>query len=350
MCKGDIKSGIDTLFTGGLDQFSAHCEQAQGHSGLDENGKITDRYARVICTDYYIKGVYSKILAGILRGDKFDENPKELDILFRSGLIDENNRLTRQGYYKAISMLNFNNQINYLGLPLDEFEPIKHKQGRHREVYAENIYSERYDFVIYDEGKIFESIKDCFIYASRRYFVEHGFNPALLESIDHRPFEYLQAVRRGILSGEWLILKKMMSGNSHLLEKEDFQKNLCIVKKSISMAIRQMDIGTLFDDAKKMGKIPNLSRHESAFCSFEAAFHFLGEEAIRKFTARLFEHPTPDTRGWSDVTAFHQGQYIPIEVKGGDRLTYPQIERYFWLQDNVPEHAKNQRVSKILLC
>jgi hypothetical protein len=76
----------------------------------------------------------------------------------------------------------------------------------------------------------------------------------------------------------------------------------------------------------------------------------LGEEAIRTFIAKLFEHPTPDSRGWSDLSVFHQGQYIPIEVKGSDKLTYPQIERLYWLKNNVPEYAKNQRVSQILLC
>lgn len=350
MCKRDIKSGIKTLFTEGLDQFANHCKQTTGHSGLDENGQITDRYARIICTDYYIKGIYSKILTGLLHGDTFDENPKELDILYKSGLIDEKNKLTHNGLYKAISTSNFKNQINYLNLPLDESEPIMHKQGTHREVYAKNIYSEKYDFVIYDEGKIFESIKNCFIYSSRRYFLDYGFNPSLLKKIYHQPFEFQQAVCRGILMGERPVLAKIMKENKGLLEKENFQKNVEIVKRSVSEAIKNMNVDILLSDAKRVPWSVRVRQHEYAICPIEGAFRFLGEDAIRKFTARLFEHPTPDNRGWSDVTAFHQGEYIPIEVKGADKLTYPQIERYFWLWDNVPEHAKNQRVSKILLC
>jgi len=350
MRRWEIINAVNTFFTEGLDEFSSHCEHITGHNGLDENGKLTDRYARILLTDYNIKGLHSKILSGMLYGNEFHDHPNELETLFRCGLIDENHELTSHGHYKAVSTLNFNNQIAYLDLPLDEFGPIKHSGGKHRESYAKDLYSDQYDVVLYDEGKIFDFIKSCFIYASRRYLVDFGFSPTLLKKIYHRPFDFQQAVCQGILKGKWHIFERILSVNVDLLGKDEVQKNVDIVRKSVARSIRYIDINVLFSDAKKMAFGGSVGRHEPALASLEGAFQHLGEEAIRTFIAKLFEHPTPDSRGWSDLSVFHQGQYIPIEVKGSDKLTYPQIERLYWLKNNVPEYAKNQRVSQILLC
>jgi len=348
MRKNDIKDAIDILFTDGPDQFASHCEQTSGHRGLDENGKLTYRYARVLCTDFYIKDRYRKLLISILLGDKFDGTSEELTILFKSGLIDANNRLTQHGYYKAISAMNVNDQIAYLEIPVDNFGPIRHEQGRDKELYARDIYSDCYELVIYDEGGLFETIKNCFIYASRRYFVDYGLNPDLLKKVYHRPFEFQQVVCRGILMGERPVLEKMIRENKRLFEKEDFQKNVNIIKTSILHAIKNIDADVLLSDAKRMPWSCRVRRHECGFSTILEAFQILGEETIRKFAAKLFECPISDNRGWSDLTALHNGRYIPIEVKANDKLSYSQIERFFWLHNNLPEHA-SQRMSHISL-
>ncbi|KXS54590.1 MAG: hypothetical protein AWU57_1040 [Marinobacter sp. T13-3] len=347
MSKLDILNRIKILFTDGPDVFDSHCEKASGDSAFDETGKLTYRYARVLHTDYHITGLYSEILTNILRGTKPYEHSNELSVLFKAGLIDANSTLTQPGYYKAISAMNLDSQIEHLKIPLDQFEPIKHKQGLDREIYAKAIYSDQYDFVTYDEGELFEFIKNCFIYSSRRYFVDYGFNPALLETIDHCPYAFLQSVCRGILMNERPILAKMMGGNKHLLEKENFQKNVEIVKKSISQAIRDTSVDLLLSESDRVPSMSRVRRHKSSGGSINAAFQILGEKAIRKFTANLIECPIPDKRGWSDLTILHKGQYIPIEVKLQDKLSYSQIERFFWLQDSLPEHAKNQRIAKV---
>jgi hypothetical protein len=348
MCKQELTIDIKTLFTDGLDAFTSQCERRTGHKELDENGKLTDRYARVLLTDYYIKGLHSKILSDMLYGNKLHDHPNELETLFRCGLIDENHELTPHGHYKAVSTLNFNNQIAYLDLPLDEFGPIEHSGGKPRENYAKEIYSDQYDFVISDEGNLFQFIKICFIYSARRYFIDNGFNPELLEAIYHQPLDYFLAIPLGLLMGKEVNFYQKTRHKKHLTKEYNFEKLISIAKTSISQAIREVPIEALFCDAKRMRNLFPMRCGTNAHQAFEEALHQLGEGSIRKFIIFLFEHPTPDNRGWSDLSVFHQGQYIPIEIKGGDKLTFSQIERYFWLKNNVPEHAKNQRVSQIL--
>lgn len=348
MCKRTIKRAIKIFFTEGPDQFASYFEKELGYNGFDENGKLSYLCARVLLTDYYIKGFHKKLLISILDGTDFDAPCHYLNTLFKSGLIDENNKLTQQGYCKVISELNVNRQAGYLGLPLDEFAKVSEVQRKDLEYYTKNSYSDYYDFVIYDEGHTFYVIESCFIYSARRFFVEQGLNPALLKPIFNNPYVYYHAVQLGILKDNWATLEKKLRGNKIWLEKEDFQKNAWIIKKSISYAIANVDVDDLFLDAKEMAKVFPKKRKVDNFQAFQAAFDFLGEEAIRKIITRLFEQPTPDKRGWSDLTAFHKGRYIPIEVKDKDKLSYSQIERFFWLKDNVPEHARNQRISKVL--
>jgi len=159
MCKRTTVRDIDVLFTEGPDDFLLRYES---DNVLDVSGKLNDYYARTLCTDYYIKGAYAKVLTDLLFNKKIhNTSSQELDILFRSRLIDEAFQLTNHGYLKAIATLNRKNQLDYLGLPFDEFEPIPHQQGKHRERYAQEAYCEWYDFVGYDEGLTFQFLKMC---------------------------------------------------------------------------------------------------------------------------------------------------------------------------------------------
>jgi len=113
--------------------------------------------------------------------------------------------------------------------------------------------------------------------------------------------------------------------------------------------VRHIPIKDLLIDASHMSGPFTKNHQMSADNVIHQAFHQLGENGIRKFMIALIEHPTPDDRGWSDLTAFSDGLYTPIEVKGSDKLSFSQIERLFWLKRHLPEHAKNQRISHITL-
>jgi len=349
MCKIETVRDIDILFTEGLDDFVSHCEHKSKFAVLDDSGKLTDYYARTLCTDYYIKGRYAKILTDLLYDQDIDQHSQELDILFRSGLIDESNQLTNPGYLKAIATLNRKNQIDYLGLPFDEFEPILHQQGKHRERYAQEAYSEQYEFVAYDEGRIFNFFKTCFIYAARRYLIDFGFDQDLFERIPYQPREYDLAIQNGLLAGKPHNFYPIIGKKEYLGDNELTGRLTKAVEDSISHAIKNVSIKNVLADAEKID--PRLTKnHQMTDCNplHQALLH-LGEEGLRKFMAALIEHPTPDNRGWPDLTAFNAGQYIAIEVKGKDKLTFSQVERLFWLKHHLPEHAENQRISHITL-
>lgn len=345
VCKRTMVKDINILFTDGLDAFTAHCERATGHSGLDENGQLTGRHARTLCTDFYIKGVYSKLLISLLFDNPLDGHFEEYDILFRSGLIDDQSQLSNQGYLKAIATLNRAEQIDYLGLPFDTFEPTPHQQGKRRERYAQEAYSDRYDFVIYDEGKLFQFIRTCFIYSARRYFIDFGFDKYLLNDTLDNPLEYDLSICRGLLAGKPHNFYQRVKAKKYLVDEELTDRSIKAVRKAVSHAIREASVDDLFSDAIQMNRSLTTRHSIDAFQSFSQAFNHLGEDAIRKFMIALIEHPTPDDRGWPDLTAFNAGQYMPIEVKGKDKLTFSQIEHLFWLKNYLPEHAKNQRIA-----
>jgi len=349
MCKRTTVREIDILFTEGLDDFVSHSEHESEFAALDEYGKLTDYYARTLCTDYYIKGAYAKVLTDLLFDKQIHTNSQELDILFRSRLIDESNQLTSHGYLKAIATLNRKNQIDYLGLPFDEFEPTLHQQGKHRERFAQEAYSEQYEFVAYDEGRIFDFFKTCFIYAARRYLIGFGFDKDLLKTIFHQPREYGLAIQNGLLAGKPHNFYQRVGKKKCLGDNELTDRLTRAVKESISYAIKNVSFKDLLTDAARISPRLTKNHQMSACIPIHHAFHHLGEEGLRKFMAALIEHPTPDNRGWADLTAFHEGRYVGIEVKGEDKLTFSQIERLFWLKQHLPEHAKNQRISHIPL-
>jgi hypothetical protein len=346
MTKQIMSREIKILFDEGPDKFDSFHKQQWGYSGFDESEKIRPHYMQAFCTYYTIKKPFSSILKSILKGDDFDENKEKLSILFRAGLIDENYQLTHRGHYKTISMLNFYDQIEHLGLPLDQLEQlIGEKTNPCVEDAAKKIYSGRYEFVVHDEGTLFEFIESCFIYSSRRYFVDYGFNPELLYSIRGNAYLFVQAIRQGILQGHLSTLKNVVRGCDGILEREDPKNNLWIAKKSISKAIREMNIEVLLEDAKQRPGLTNRIRGDAMDC-LKSALRILGEDALRNIISKLAENPTINNKGWSDLTVFHKGQCIPIEVKRlEDKLKYSQIERLFWLYSNLPEHAKNQRVA-----
>jgi len=351
MRKRQTVRGIDILFTEGVDDFVSHCEHESEFAVIDDSGKLTDYYARTLCTDYYIKGRYAKILTDLLYDQDIDQHSQELDILFRAGLIDHANRLTSPGYLKAISTLNLKNQIDYLGLPFDEFEPIRHQQGKHRERYAQEAYSDYYEFVAYDEGRIFNFFKTCFIYAARRYLIGFGFDKDLLKTIFHQPREYGLAIQNGLLAGKPHNFYQRVGKKECLGDNELTQRLTRAVIKSLSYTIKNISIKNVLADAEKID-LRLTKNHQMTDCNpLHQALVHLGEEGLRKLMAALIEHPTPDNRGWPDLTAFNAGQYIAIEVKvkGKEKLSFSQIERLFWLKHYFPEHARNQRISHIPL-
>lgn len=346
MTKQRIKTEIAILFDEGPDKFDSFHKERWGHSGFDESGRIKPRYMEALCTDYGIKEPFSNILVGMLKGDQFDETKERLNILFRAGLIDEHNELTPRGRYKTLSSLNFYNQIEELRLPVDQLDKLVPKtRAWHIEDAAKNIYSDRYEFVVRDEGTLFEFIESCFIYASRRYLIDNGFSPELLNATRGNPYRFVLAIRQGIHKGDLSTVKNIPGVRTSLLEKEDPKKNLSIVKKTVSEAIRDIKMEIILEDAKQKPGLTNRIRGNPLHC-VEKAFNLLGEDTVRKIVACLFERPSNSNTGWSDLTVFHEGQYIPIEVKGfNDKLIYSQIERLFWLYDNIPEHATNQRIA-----
>lgn len=347
-----IKEAFDRYFDCDVAGYDEYLLSQSSYSGLDEQGRLSPHYRDTMLFNYPLSGWAAAALKDLLVGRSSPLTELQQEVLARAGLVNEDLCLTKEGKYKAISLLPAKDQLSYLELTEKRFVVRRPQKKRyHIEPVILKCYERPGRLAVFDEGGMITAAVHTFYYASRRYIRDFAFPRSFYDYCKEMEWDYFHTIT-DLARRPYAMRLSEVQQMRYNVSADEYIAMGAQARGAIKYAIRNVAQHDYFEDLeyharhhpKRIDRKPYLKF--SLVPDIKKMWELLGEPAFR----RLCEQVMTDRMylGWPDLTVVDSGLFVPIEVKGpGDRLRYSQIQNIMWFKQNFLYYGKKQHIATV---